>query len=204
MVLLLLPIVGCGEGGETNTTTSNVREVEDPAAALLIQEDDLPPGKVQAEAIPESCSPIPVLEQQGAEVIATPLFSIGDRSVAEVVGALPSAATAQQALAALKGRERMLCIRATIENFGPREGESVEIGEFQPVSAVDEGSMVHLLEVDSASQPLNSTTLVSLRSGRCVATMLFLRQGGGPEAAFTDRLSGRAHERLEDADSICR
>jgi hypothetical protein len=201
MVLLLLPIAGCGEGAET---TATVREVQDPAAVLLIQEDDLPPGNVEAEAIPEPCSPIPVLEQQGAEVLATPLFRIGNSSAAEVVGVMPSEGRARQALTALKGRERMLCIRSTIENFGPREGDSVSIGAFKPVSAGDEGSMVHLLEVDSASQPVNSTTIVSLRSNRCVATMLFLREGGSPKAALTDRLSGRAYERLEDAHSFCR
>ena len=199
MVLLLLPIAGCGEGGE-----STAQDVQDPAAAILIQEEDLPTGAERAGEIPEPCSPVPILEKHYAEVVETPLLRMEDSSVAEVVGALPSVGTAKRALAELQDRERMMCIRATIENFGPREGDGVNIGELEPIAAGEEGSMVHLLEVDSASKPINSTTVVSLRSDRCVATMLFVKQGGGPEAAFTEHLSGRAHERLADAHSLCR
>lgn len=201
MVLLLLPIAGCGEGGET---TSTAQDVQDPATSLLIQKSDLPTGSVRAEEIPDPCSPVPVLEQHYAEVASTPLFRMEDRSVAEVVGVMPSMGSAKQALAELQERERMLCIRTTIESFGPREGELVTIGEFEPVAEGHEGSMVELLEVDSASKPVNSTMVVSLRSGHCVATLLFLTQGGSFTEGSVDRVSGRAYERLEDAHSICR
>jgi hypothetical protein len=199
-VLLLLPIAGCGDGGEA---TSNVQDVQDPAA-LLIQKADLPPGMARGESIPEPCSPIPILEQQGAEVAGTPIFSSKDSSVAEVVGVLPSVVEAQQALVALEARERMLCIQATIENFGPKEGDSVTVGGSEPRAEGDEGSMVEFHEVDSTSEPLNSTAVVSLRSGRCIATMLFVNKAEGPDEVFIDRISGRVHERLEDAASSCR
>jgi len=200
-VLLLLPIAGCGGGEEA---TSTVQDAKDSTTTLLIQKGDLPPGKVKAESIPEPCSPIPLLEQQNAEVAGTPLLSLEDGSVAEVVGVVPSVGKARQALAELEDRKRMVCIRSTIVSFGPQEGEYVNIGQSEATGEGDEGSTVQISEVDSESKPINFTTVVSLRSGRCVATLLFLTQAGKPKGGFVNGLTDRAYERLEDAHSTCR
>lgn len=199
-MLLLLPIAGCGGGEEA---TSTVQDAKGSATVLLIQKGDLPPGKVRAESIPQPCSPIPLLEQQDAEVAATPLMSLEVGSVAEVVGVVPSVGKARQALAELEDRKRMVCIQSTIASFGPQEGEYVSIGRSEATGEGNEGSTVQISEVDSESKPINFTTVVSLRSGRCVATLLFLTRAGKPKGDFVDGLTERANERFEDARSTC-
>jgi hypothetical protein len=219
-VLLLLPIAGCGGAGDGGSTASTVpatqgstsaeRAAEDPsddsaegsAETLLIKAGDLPGGEAKANSIPEPCSPIPLLEEQGAAVAGTPLLNLQGRSVAEVAGIFQSTAEARQALAELQEQERMACIQSTIESFRPA-GHSVRIGKPEPVAAGDEGSTVRLVEMDPASNPVNFITIVSVRSGRCVATMLFLTKADG-DAGFIDGASNRAYERLEDASSVCR
>jgi hypothetical protein len=98
----------------------------------------------------------------------------------------------------------MLCVQSAIENFGLKKGNSVNIGEPKPRAEGDEGSMVQLIVVDSASKPVNFATVVSLRTGRCVGTLLFLTKGGSPKDGFVNRLSGRANERFEDGHGVCR
>jgi hypothetical protein len=192
--ILLLPVAGCG-GAEA---TSNA------ATPLLIRQSDLPGSEVRPDSPPKACSPILLLEQHGAVVDGTLLFKLGRDNVAEVVGIVPSVTRARQALAELQARERMDCIQTTIEDFGPGEGDGVNIGT--PVSRAegDEGSMVQLVEVDSASRPVNFTTVVSLRSGPCVATLLVLTRGERPKDDFIDQVSGRAYERLAGGRRTCR
>gem|GEM_PF-4554669 len=64
--------------------------------------------------------------------------------------------------------------------------------------------MIRFLELDEQEKPVNSTALVSFRSGRCIATLLFLLKGGDPGRAFIDDLTGRAYGLLADADATCR
>ncbi len=97
----------------------------------------------------------------------------------------------------------MVCIQSTIASFGPQEGEYVSIGQSEATREGDEGSTVQISEVDSESKPINFTTVVSLRSGRCVATLLFLTQAGKPKGDFVNGLIDRAYKRLEDARGAC-
>lgn len=196
VVVLAIFIVGCG-GGQTGLVSGG-------PASLLLDEDDLPPGTVKAEALPEPCSPLIVLEGQNARIAVTPLYNLGSRYVGEVVGVAPSETEAAAAVKRLLAPERLSCIKVTIESFGPREGVGVTVGKPEPVADGEEGSMVRLLEVDEQSNPVNVTTIVSFRSGRCVATLLFLLGGGGPETAFIGNLTSRAHGVLADADGACR
>lgn len=196
-VLLLLPIAGCGSGEGEVTSNS--------ATPLLIQRRDLPPGEVLPEVPPKPCSPMPLLEQQDAVVDGTPLFRLENEDfVGEFVGVAPSTGNAQQALAELQDRQRMECIQSAIESFGLQEGDSVSIGEPKPRAEGDEGSMVQLTVADSASRPVNFATVISLRSGHCVGTLLFLTKGRSPKEGFVNRLSGRAYERLEGGHRTCR
>ena len=113
----------------------------------------------------------------------------------EAVGIAPSAEEAASALEELQGPERLDCIRSAIESFGPSEEVAVTVEDPEPVAEGEEGTMVRLLEVDTRSKSLDSTTIVSFRSGRCVATLLFLLKGGGTGKAFLDNLTGRAYRR---------
>ncbi len=144
-----------------------------------------------------------MLEGQNAGTAGTPLYNLGSKYVGEAVGIAPSEKKAAAALEALQAPERLSCIQSTIEFFGPREGVGVTVGKPDLIAEGEEGSKVRLLEVDAQSQPVNSTTIVSFRSGQCVATLLFLLQGGDAGNAFIDNLTSRASDVLVDADA-CR
>lgn len=159
---------------------------------------------MKAEALPEPCSPIKVLEGQRARVAGTPLYNLGSNYVGEVVGIAPSEKEAAAAVKELQAPERLSCIQSTIESFGPRDGDEITIGKPEPVTGAEEGSMVRLLEVDAQSKPTSSTVIVSFRSGRCVATLLFLLRGADFEEASIDNLVSRAYGSLADAGATCR
>lgn len=159
---------------------------------------------MKTEALPEPCSPINVLESQSAEAAATPLYELAFAHVGEAVGIAP---TEKQAAAAVEGMQtpkRLSCIKSTIESFGPREGVDVTVGQPEPIPEGEEGSLIRLLEVDARSKPINVTSIVSFKSGRCVATLLILLQGGNPEKSFVDNLIHRAYGVITDADATCR
>lgn len=196
-VLFLVPLVGCGEEAASPSGQA-------APASLLIQESDLPPDAKAGDPIPEPCSPVPLMEEQNASTVVSSLFNLGRATVAEAVGVAPSEGEAESVLDSLQDEERMVCIQGVMENFGPGDGVSVELTTPVPRSEGDEGSLVRLTEVDQASEPVNSATIVSFRSGRCVASLLFVLKGGEPKEALIDRLSGRAEERLADANSNCR
>jgi hypothetical protein len=200
VALALLLIAGCGGESEQSASTDSAAV---PTASMLIRESDLPPGEIQTESIPESCSPILLLEEQDVETVGTPLFRLGADSVAEVVGVAASPAQAEDALEELHSQARLSCIQATIESFGMQPGESVEVGQPESTDAADEGSKVTLTVVDSGSSPTSTTTLVSMRAGRCVATLLFVGSGQNSGGGFVDRLAGNAQKRVESADSNC-
>jgi hypothetical protein len=208
-VLLLMLIVGCG-GGETEPVTSEERETsaghnspdQRIPANLLLGEEDLPaPSK--AEALPEPCSPVPVMESQDAKVAISPLYSLHTRSVAEAVGIAPSSKKAISALEELQSEERMACIRSTMEAFGPQEGVSVAIERPVPLAEGQEGSLIRLLEVDAHEKTVNSVGVASFRRESCVATLLFLLRGGSRGQTFIDTLVRRAHHLLANAHSNC-
>lgn len=206
LIAIMAALVGGCGGGESESAPGEAPS--QPAsprspASLLLDESDLPPGPVKAEALPEPCSPVDVLEGRSAEVAATPLYNLGARYVGEAVGIAPSEEDAVAAVEELLAPQRLSCIRSAIESFGPGEGMGVTVGRPEPVASGEEGSMVRLLEVDAQSNPVNATTIVSLRSGRCVATLLFVMQGGGLGKALVDNVTGRAHGALADADGAC-
>lgn len=204
LVIMAILFGSCG-GGETASAPAGPSQSpsSQSPAFLLLSENDLPPGPVKAEALPEPCSPIPLLEEQKAQVAGSPLYNLGSKYVGETVGIAFSERKAATAVEELQAPERLSCVQSAIETFGPRAGVGVTVGKPEPVAEGEEGSMVRFLEVDAQSKPANSITIVSFRSGRCVATLLFLL-GGDSGKAFIDDLVGRAYGSLADADATCR
>jgi hypothetical protein len=206
IVVMAILVGGCG-GGEMASApdgeSSQSASAQSPSF-LLLDKGDLPPGPVKAEALPEPCNPIEVLEEQDARVAGTPLYNLGSNYVGEAAGIAPSEKEAAAAVEELQAPERLSCIQSTIESAGPREGVDVTVGKPEPVAEGEEGSTVRFLEVDAQSKPVNATTVVFFRSGRCVATLLFLLRGGGSGKAFIDDLTSRAYGVLADADATCR
>jgi hypothetical protein len=199
-LLLAMFLVGCGGGDPTSVGDSTDSGTP---TVLLLQKGDLP-SAARAEAIPEPCSPVAVLEAQGARVVVSPLYKLRGKSVAEAVGIAASAEKAAAALEGLQSGERMSCIRSAMEAFGPQEGESVSVESPVRMAEGQEGSLVRLLEIDAGSEPVNSTVVASFREGRCVATFLFLFEGGDSGQALIDDLTGHAYDLLADAQSTCR
>lgn len=199
-VLLLVLFAGCGEDTEPSASLSGVEP-----SSLLVQKSDFP-RNVEAGELPseEACSPLSVLREQGGKAAISSLFTLQSEAVAEAVGVVPSEEAAQQALEELGQEDRLECVKEAIEGFTPKEGGSVEYVAPVPSSAGEEGSLIRFTGVNRASKPVSTTLIVSFRSGRCVASLLFLAKGQDGGKAFVDRVSNRADERLADAHSTCR
>jgi len=206
IVIAAILLSGCGGDGASPASAGESSRSPSPnsPASLLLQEGDLPPGSVSVEALPEPCSPLVILEKEHAEAAGSPLYKLGSKAVGEAVGIAPSQKRAAAAVEDLGSQERLDCIGSTIQSFGPLEGVSLRSEKPEPIAEGEEGSMIRFLELDEQEKPVNSTALVSFRSGRCIATLLFLLKGGDPGRAFIDDLTGRAYGLLADADATCR
>lgn len=201
LVVLMALLGGCGE---SEAGPLSGEDSSSKATALVLKESDLPVEVVRSEPLPEPCSPVDVLKEQDAKGAVTPLYVAPPKSVGEVIGITPSAKKAVAAMKQLHAPDRLECIGATMESFGQEEVGDVTMGKPEPIPEGEEGSRVRFVKVTAGWKSRSSTTIVSFRSGRCVASLLFLLKGEEPGTAFIDDLVGRAYGSLANADATCR
>lgn len=195
IVLTLLAFVcaGCGSG-EPGTSTSST------ASSLLITASDLPGAVTVQSGVPEVCGPVPIVRHNGGHVAVTKMFGLGATKIVEAVGVFAAPAAAETAYEELTSQERRECIAGAIEAFG--SGQAVQAGTptrllpSRSLSLGDESSIQRYPVGGAGQSSAGVTEVISMRSGRCVATALLLRRAAASSDFSVAALSGAAFRRL--------
>lgn len=215
LALSLAVAVGCGDGGASadqsptnqdtaaETRTSADRKPADPvdpanralAVKALVTIEDLPNGATKEKSFPsEPCGPLPILRDNGASTAVSQLFVFGRVRMKEAVGVFAAEGPAAAGFKALNTEERQACISESLKRS--HDGESYESLPARSLGIGDEDSLVRFVETNAGPQPERFTDVMSIRSGRCVAALLFLVEGGRPSDATARQVGKKAARRL--------
>lgn len=164
------------------------------AKALLVTLGDLPSGAKIAEPFPEPCGPIPTLEEGNTEVAATKPLGYGSVVMREVLGIFPKRELATSAYEELTSPERAECIRGALEELGP--GERIELTPAASFEIADDDSDLLYRSFGSDGRLSGTVDAVSLRSGACLATLIFISEGKPQEGV--EEVSEAAADLLPD------
>lgn len=193
--LALTALAACG-GGEGNAADEEVAE------RSLLAAKDLPAQVTTARELPEGpCDPQPVLIAAGAPIAETPLYELNGVRVKEAVGVFLEGQAAAKAFDSLNSRSRRECIRGLIGQFSSRPVSSIEAARARGMAAGDEAKLMSFrVPPQEGSGPPGHLDVVSIRSGRSVAALLFLTETGSPEATVR-AVSGTAADLLARAST---
>lgn len=145
------------------------------AKESLVTLEDLPSGAKVAEPFPEPCGPIPTLEEGNTEVAATKPLGYGSVVMREVLGIFPKTELATSAYEELTSPERAECIQGALEELG--RGERIEPAPPASFDIAEEDSDLLYRSFGSDGRLEGTVDAVSLRSGACVATLIFISEG---------------------------
>jgi hypothetical protein len=183
LIAALAPLIsGCGSAAPTEDKNVKV---------LLLTVGDLPSGGKIAEPFPEPCSPIPTLEAGESRVAATKPLEFDSVVMREVLGSFPTEDDATSRYEDLTSSERAECIAVSIEELG--EGERVETEPPASFGIAEEDSSQQFRSIGANSGTVH---VVSLKSGQCVATMIFIDEGEA--AAGIRKVSKTAADLIPD------
>jgi hypothetical protein len=177
LAVSLAIITGCGGDAATSTSSGGDVSIES-----LVTLKDLP-GKATVEASLASgpCNPMPILASHGAEAAESPMFAFGHVRLKEGVGVFATPKAAAIAYDKLNATGRLECIGGAIETFGQRGTElSVKRLPSRSLSVGEEDALVRYLSIGPNSQPQNYVDVVSIKSGRSVAALIFLVESSNP------------------------
>jgi hypothetical protein len=190
VAIAILP--GCGDSeaetsGNRDTTAESAPAAEpNLAAESLVGLPDLPNGATIKGRLPaEPCGPLPILKKAGAQTAKSKLFDFSGEKMTEVVGIFPKEEPAKAAYAALSSRKRFECIAGALQGFNP-EQSAITVLRPRSLDVGDEDSLVRFLVEGSESSSRSHVDIASIRSGRCVATLIFLVEGGTRAGAAPD------------------
>lgn len=183
LVLLVLgsPLLAIGCGGDSSAQSGN--------SPLLIDAEDLPGEARTIEGLSDRrCDPLEVLDDERSKAAKSAMLAIGKTRVREAVGVFPGEGEAVRAYDALNARSRMTCIGEAIAERG---AISVRIDSPDQLEAGDKGQAIRF-EAQRESGDRNSIEVVSIRSGRSVASLIFLSPTERPPPSLVRRVIGVA------------
>ncbi|HVQ59135.1 MAG TPA: hypothetical protein VMS60_09560 [Solirubrobacterales bacterium] len=197
---LVLVAIGCGGGEETDSGA----DASKPNSLLLIA-SELPDGTTTGDSPPELCGPLPILEKNGGQTAVSKTFVVGKTKVVEAVGVFETPAKAESAFGELNDSERLECISGAIELFGG--ASSVETDQMQPRDVGDDDTVVRYVafdddsagDSDGESKPDGYSDVVTVRVGRCIASLLIGIESGDPPDAVSEQTAHTVADRLSDA-----
>lgn len=183
--LLAALIAGCGSAPAEDKN----------AKQSLIGLEDLPAGATPKEEFPEPCAPEPFLEEGKSKVAVSQPLGFKTVTVKEAIGIFPEEDQATKAYDGLTSAERSECIGKAMEGFNPPE-DDVETGPVTSPEVVDDDWTRQYLLVDPSSSVSGSLDAVVLRSGVCVATVIFLTKETAIEDGTVQEVTEAAADRL--------
>ncbi len=168
------------------------------AKQSLILLEDLPAGATVKEEFPEPCSPEPFLKEGGTKFAASGPLGFRSVEVKEAIGIFPDEEKATKAYDSLTSDERSECIGSAMEGFNPPEA-TIETGPATSPDVADEDWARRYLVLDPSSSVEGSLDAVVLKSGVCVATLIFLARGEETEESLVQEVTETAADRLPDS-----
>jgi hypothetical protein len=197
---LVLVAIGCGGGDEADSGA----EASKPNSLLLVT-SELPEGTTTGESAPEICGPLPVLQKNGGQTAISKTYVVDKVKVVEAVGVFDTPAEAKSAFNELNDKKRLECISGAIELFGG--ASSVDTTPLEPHDVGDDDAVVRYVAFDddsagnsgSESKPDGYSDIVTVRVGRCIASLLIGIEGGGPPDAVSEETAQTVADRLSDA-----
>lgn len=196
---LVLVAIGCGADDEA----ASGADASKPNSLLLVT-SDLPDGTTTGESPPELCGPLPVLEQNGGQTAVSKTFVVDEAKVVEAVGVFNTPAEAESAFEDLNDDKRIECIGGAIELFGG--ASSVDTNPTQSLGVGDDDAAVRFVAFDDESagnggksEPDGYSDIVTVRVGRCIASLLIGVEGGDPPDAVSEETAQTVADRLADA-----
>lgn len=195
---LLLVAIGCG-GGDDGSSQADASNPE----SLLLATSELPDGTTTGETAPELCGPLPVLQENGGQTAISKTFVVDEAKVVEAVGVFGTPANAKAAFADLNTRERIECIANAIQTLGG--AASVKAAQPQSPGTGDDDTVVRFVAFDDGAaaggepEPNGYSDIVTIRVGRCTASLLIGVEGGDPPDAVSEETVQTVADRLSDA-----
>ena len=192
-------ITNCGGGGRDASTGGGAGASQQSlASSSLIQSRDLAAGAKPVESLPKGpCNPLEVLGRNEAPTAQSQMFATARVRVQEAVGIFAADGPAVAAYDALNAKKRLNCIQETIVLQGALQGGvSVKVLSRRKLSAGDEAQSVPLQLVRLDSGQRNSVEVASIRSGRSVASLIFISTMEAPPEALVHRVIDAAAEQL--------
>jgi hypothetical protein len=178
-------IAGCGDAGEDASADRSTSADQGVAEASLIQAKDFPSGvKVESKTLSESCHPFEILESDESAAAESQLFGIGQIKAQEAVGVFPAAPAAKSAYDALNAESRLDCVRDQIEI----QRVSAEVLPSREVDVGEDAQATLIQTLDPNSDDRNSIEIASIRSGRAVASLIFVSSAPEPNGAVVDNV----------------
>jgi hypothetical protein len=187
-VMLAALISGCGSAPAEDKN----------AKQSLILLEDLPPGSTVKEEFPEPCPPEPILQEGRTKFAATEPLGYREVEIKEAIGIFSDTETATEAYDSLTSEERSECIASAMKGFNPPE-QTIETGPVTSPEVAEEDWATRYLVIDPSSNVQGSLDAVVLKSGVCVATLIFLARGEETEESVVQEVTETAADRLPDS-----
>jgi hypothetical protein len=187
--MLAALISGCG--GSAPAEDKNAQQ-------SLIVFEDLPPGSFVKEEFPEPCSPEPYLREGKTKFAASDPLGFKEVELKEAIGIFSDEEKATKTYDSLTSAERSKCIGSALEGFNPPE-ETIETGDATSPDVAEDDWARRYLIINPSSNVQGSLDAVVLRSGVCIATLIFLARGEETEESVVDEVTESAADRLPDS-----
>lgn len=199
VLALALLVAGCGSDDSLDPQA---------AAEAQITAKDLP-GKVTVEeSVPtEPCGPLPIFRKNEGKTAVTQLLGIGKEifgvgqqvRLKEAVGAFDDEENAEAAYDALVAQDRIDCLQKSIES-GSTVQDPVKVSKPQSFGVGDEDSLTRFTEIDPENPLPYILDMGSIRSGQCVASVVFLVAERNPSYTAERKVAQTVADRLA---SVC-
>ena len=177
LLALSFLLVGCGRGSEARPV--NVEN-------LVFKAHDLPRVRGVGAPLPEPCGPISQLKEKGGRAALSSRFDLRDGEVVEAAAIFRGVKPARSAYRALNAPSRLRCIALALRDF---TGQTVGYEQPRQLGIRDEAAVTRYKISDLSSGRSGYSNVVSLRVGRCTASIL-VASGDKVAAKRLMRLSG--------------
>jgi hypothetical protein len=188
-LLLAAALAACISGcGSASGEDKNAKQ-------SLIGLEDLPDGATMKEEFPEPCAPEPILEEGRSKIAVSKPLGFETTTVKEAIGIFPEEEKATKAYKELTSAERSECIGKAMQGFNPPE-DNIETGSVSSFDTAEEDWTRQYLLIDPNSNVTGSLDVAALRSGSCVATLIFLTKSKQIEAGVVQEVTEAAADLL--------